>query len=76
MVILFSTFMIFIRLRPTHIMAKNCKVCGIGIDHDEEVCSTCTEFFKMKYEKKYQERLEFFLITLEEFLTKLLEDKK
>jgi predicted nucleic acid-binding Zn ribbon protein len=58
-------------------MAKICKVCGVRMDHDEEVCSSCTEFFKWKYGPEYKDRMALFLKTLEKFnLTKLLEGKK
>jgi len=47
-------------------MAK-CKVCGKGKEQDDKICSSCTEFFKAKYGKNYDKKIDLFLERLEEF---------
>jgi hypothetical protein len=54
----------------------NCKVCGIDTADEEVVCISCIEFFKMKYPGKYKYKIQLYLDHLEEFSTKLWEDKK
>ncbi|VVB79034.1 Uncharacterised protein [uncultured archaeon] len=45
---------------------KNCSICKKEIEENEEVCHSCIEFFKYKYEKKWERELKRFLDTLKE----------